>query len=571
MHGPSFSTSPHPAIPPCLSRSVPDRLQPLGKSSWWPRAQLRASARRRQAVRGQSGASAGGETRREGQEVSHDHGQPNRPSLVGVQPATIIPHALCVGIPYFHLPTLPSPFIAPSFSLSLSMSTSLHNTLTAHTIHPLPSPFTTHPEPNITLSSLPTYTHPQTTKSPRAYQLHMDECPVNSIEHPFLTEGDPDPAAQGHRGSSPQRDFRLFDLQMPVFSNPGASGTGEGNDGHDDHSSPHSSLPPAPRSSPTLDFSLSFGESQAANALVAFGAGWPASSPTTQLADASFAQLQTAALQTTICPADVRPRAAQTFTLFPELALHYDSGSPPSYEAATGDYDSLAPDDLIMSFSTRIEDGEDVETHSDVYEAKPLAHGQWHPNNLPSSLLSAYPSSAGTFVASEYEYDGGTAHHDPWRTNSDFGQHRRRPPLSRDSSFAESASFVTARHLSSSPSLVTLDNSPMTLDLPYTPRFGHSPTASNGKPVLDIIGYGSEADAPYKVDEDVTMSMDSPEQVFHQLTDPIDGTELTDAGSDDEDYVERDVKEEKEDEEWSRSPTRQMQNQRRTFKMALWE
>ncbi|KLT40259.1 winged helix DNA-binding domain-containing protein [Cutaneotrichosporon oleaginosum] len=64
--------------------------------------------------------------------------------------------------------------------------------------------------------------------------------------------------------------------------------------------------------------------------------------------------------------------------------------------------------------------------------------------------------------------------------------------------------------------------------------------------------------------------MDSPSQVYHQLTDPLDEPDDTDLGVDqDEDYIDKGEDEEHRGEGRVRGP--QKQNHRKTFKVGLWD
>jgi hypothetical protein len=88
------------------------------------------------------------------------------------------------------------------------------------------------------------------------------------------------------------------------------------------------------------------------------------------------------------------------------------------------------------------------------------------------------------------------------------------------------------------------------------------------EPALDI----SSRDPSYSHADDggETFEMDSPSQVYHQLTDPLDGPEPTDVDSDgDDEYIDR--AEDDEDKGSARARGPQKQNHRKTFKIGLWE
>lgn len=382
----------------------------------------------------------------------------------------------------------------------------------------------------------------------------MDVFPANAIEDPFLGAGEHDPATQGHRGSSPQRAMDVLDLRLPDFAgirsrdSPGSSGAGEGGD---DHLTP---LPPPPHPSPIDEFAASsFGESLAADTLVSLGTSWPSSSPTGPTSQFThFNQLQT-----TICPEAVRPRTNQPFRFsLTDQAIGIDLDSPLMYALIN----DVSPGPSTV---TPLHAHSDVPAHPDVYEPDTAYDLVRHPGYTSSS----YSSYSETPMALEPEYT--TLRYATWPIDPllNFPRHRR--VLSRCSSATSETWSVAPMPLELSPS--ALPRTHATLDLPCTPAtpdLAYSPAVSMVEPELDTTRLDLEGTAPPEEDEEVVMGMDSPTQVYQQLTDPIDGTEVTEIGSDDEDYVD---KVDMEDEDWARVPTRQAQNHRRTFKMALWE
>lgn len=432
----------------------------------------------------------------------------------------------------------------------------------------------------------------------------MDAFPANAIEDPFLGPGEQDPATQGHRGSSPQRanvfNISLFDAidrdgRVPVQAQeedqPGATGAGEGDD-DDLPPSPPPSSPTTP--TPVNDYSGSFTESTAATTLVSLGAGWSSPSPASSSQFASYQQLQT-----TICPEAVRPRtfSAAPALLVPSLsfpmiaAQELLASPPPPYPSASTSDARLGSNSLVMPTHTSF----DVPTHADVFGPELAYEAVWHANSQPSSFYSDVP------VSQEVEHTEGTRNStwsfDHYRSRTRNIPTNRRRRLSTDS-LASSATWTTAP-------VTPEQNQPPISRVASTSDLPRSPAAAVPESKLEIA-LDSEDDAPHEIEEDLEeyqynikadefqrdefkrddfkeevpeeepakdempVAMDSPTEVYHQLTDPIDmdGAESTQVATDDDDYVD---KEDEKDEEWSRPPVRQAQNHRRTFKVALWE
>lgn len=353
----------------------------------------------------------------------------------------------------------------------------------------------------------------------------MEAFPANSLEDPFLSP-DHDPVTQAYRGSSPQRIVQALDLPIPDFLTP------SGPSGADNH----------PSSDASGDESQSFGEAHAADTLVNL-ANWSSQSHIAHYHE----------LQTTICPEAVRPRAATE-------ADYSILDTPPPYPSVSSSSSS--------SFAALTPAHFDIPIHPDAFEAEPkhgleqLKYGiAWPPPSSQTSALSDLPPS------SVPKHPGGL-----WHIDSDLSS----PPLRR----APSPSFSTA-------SSATWENTPWSPSLgrfssPWPPpllKFRPisvapddplSPAVSMLDPTLDLKNRTS----PHEVEEEeVTMGMDSPSQVYHQLTDPLDAPDPIDVDTGDNDtdtdYVDKVEEEEYKRVVWVRGP--QKQNHRKTFKVGLWE
>ncbi|BEI88222.1 uncharacterized protein CcaverHIS019_0109400 [Cutaneotrichosporon cavernicola] len=351
----------------------------------------------------------------------------------------------------------------------------------------------------------------------------MDAFPANSLEHPFLGP-DHDLATRGHRGSSPHRISHELDLHIPDFGT--LSGAG--------------SAPDQPSFDTSGDRSQSFGDAHAADTLVNL-ANW--SSPT------HFANYD--ALQSTICPEAVRPYTAGE----PDYSVF---NTPPSY-ASISDHSSSS------SFAMPTPTHFDVPIHPDVFEAEPRydltqpkddLNGQYDNWPLPSSEVPARsdlpPSSVPRPCGSS------------WPIDPDFsGPPSRRAP---SPSFS-TASSATWTDMPKSPS--TRHFSSQLVPAPLKFRSTHAVSEDLISPALSmptrdtknhVQGYGNVESS----------GIDSPSQVYQQLTGSLEEPEPTDVDTDDDgEYVDN-----LDNDEYKRPVQvrgRQKQNHRKTFKVGLWD
>ncbi|BEJ11498.1 hypothetical protein CspHIS471_0109200 [Cutaneotrichosporon sp. HIS471] len=351
----------------------------------------------------------------------------------------------------------------------------------------------------------------------------MDAFPANSLEDPFLGP-DHDPATRGHRGSSPHQISHELDLHIPDFGTP--SGAGSAGD--------------QPSSDTSGDRSQSFGDAHAADTLVNL-ANW--SSQT------HFANYD--ALQSTICPEAVRPYTAGE----PDFSVF---NTPPSYVSIS---DHSSSSSFAMPTPTHF----DVPIHPDVFEAEPrydLAqpkydlNGQYDIWPLPSSevppMSDLPPSSVPRPCGSS------------WPIDPDFSC----PPSRRAPSPSFSAaSSATWADMPKSPSIRRFSSQLVPAPLKF--RSTHAVSEDIISPALSmptrdaknrIQGYGNVESS----------GVDSPIQVYHQLSGSLEEPEPTDVDTDDDGEYEDNL----DNDEYKR-PVQvrgpQKQNHRKTFKLGLWD
>ncbi|GMK54861.1 hypothetical protein CspeluHIS016_0114470 [Cutaneotrichosporon spelunceum] len=351
----------------------------------------------------------------------------------------------------------------------------------------------------------------------------MEAFPANSLEDPFL-EPDHDPAIRDHRGSSPHLAIYDLHLDMPGFGTPsGLSGAG-------DQPSPDTSC----------DRPQNFGDAHAADTLVTL-ANW-----SSQPHFVSYS-----GLQTTICPEAVRPRTAEEHD-------YSVLDTPPSY-ASVFDYSSSSS--FTMPTPTRL----DVPIHPEAFEAEPK-YNVSQPNSefgeqcdvwsLPASQVSPMSDLPSSSVPR-------------LRQTSLTIDPNLSPPIRQAPSPSFSSTSSTAwTDMLKSPSIRRFSTQMVPAPLKFSAR---AVTEDLPSPTMSIPGLAHNTEiCVQRYDNEGIFELDSPSQVYQQLTDPLELSEPTEVDSDDDgEYMDN------AEEEDGKRPTQvrvpQKQNHRKTFKVGLWD